>query len=134
MTKEELKEYRHIREELRLLDNRRLQWLSRAERSTRAPSKAPVVGGAHDPMPHIVDRLDGIREQADSLAGRLRDAKTCIERSIEQLPSLQRRLMRARYIDGKCWEAISEEMAYSVQRLYQLHKLALSAIKFPPKD
>ncbi|MDR0292892.1 MAG: hypothetical protein LBH95_01915, partial [Oscillospiraceae bacterium] len=70
MRKEDLKEYRNICAELRELDDERVKWLARAERSTRAPSRAPVLGGQHDPMPLIVDRLAGIREEASRLAPR----------------------------------------------------------------
>ena len=130
MTKEHLKEYRSICGELQRLDGEREKWLSRAERCTRAPSKAPVMSGQHDPMPLIADRLDGIRTMAGRLVPRLRDAKLRIERVIEKLPSVQRQIMRSRYIDGKCWLDISLEMSLSEQRLYELHKIALSNIKF----
>jgi DNA-directed RNA polymerase specialized sigma24 family protein len=125
MTKEDLKEYRHICEELRHLDDKRDVWMARAERSTRPPSEAPVMCGVHDPMPHIMDKLTGIREQADGLTARLYALKLRIELAIESRPPVQRRVMRARYIDGKCWEAIAKEMGYSVQRLFQIHKAAL---------
>ncbi|MDR0326312.1 MAG: hypothetical protein LBI19_09490 [Oscillospiraceae bacterium] len=128
MTKQNMKEYRSLCEELRQLDGQRLMWLSRAERSTRAPSKTPVLGGQHDPMPIIVDRLSEIREQADRLYNRLVDAKLRIERAIDKLPSVQRQLMRARYIEGKCWGAIAKEMGYSEERLYQLHRKALGIL------
>ena len=130
MRKEQLQEYRHICAELRRLNDQRVQWMFRAERSTRAPTMAPVMGGQHDPMPMIADKLAGIRAQADQLAGRLADAKLRVERAIEALPSVQRQIMRARYIDGKCWMDISFEMSISEPRLYELHKKALSNIKF----
>jgi DNA-directed RNA polymerase specialized sigma24 family protein len=97
MTKEDLKEYRHISDELRRLDGERLKWRARAERSTVAPSMAPVLGGQHDPMPMIMDRLTGIQRHADRCIAQLADAKMRIERAIEKLPSLQRQVMRAVY-------------------------------------
>jgi len=129
MRKEHLKEYRHICEELRQLNNERVKWLSRAERSTRAPSMTPAMG-QHDPMPLIMDKLTGIRASADALSARLCDAKLRIERAIDKLPSLQRQVMRARYIEGKSWDAVSEEMAYSVMQLHRIHKKAMEALKF----
>lgn len=112
------------------MDEEREKWMARAEHSTRAPSKAPVIRGQHDPMPLIIDRLTGIREAANQLARRLQDAKLRVERTIEKLPSAQRRVMRARYIEGKCWLDISLETSMSEQRLYELHKKALSNIKY----
>jgi len=128
MRKEQLQEYRHICAELRRLNDQRVQWMFRAERSTRAPTMAPVMGGQHDPMPMIVDKLTAVREQTERLADRLADAKLKIERAIESLPSLQRQVMRARYIDGKCWDDVAEEMCYDVRHLHRLHKKALDFI------
>ena len=132
MRKEHLKEYRHICEELRQLNNERVKWITRAERSTCAPSMTPRVGGHHDPMPLIIDKLTGIRASADALSARLCDAKLRIERAIDKLPSLQRQVMRARYIEGKNWDAVSEETAYSVMQLHRIHKKALESMKFVP--
>ncbi|MCL2004485.1 MAG: hypothetical protein FWG72_10905, partial [Oscillospiraceae bacterium] len=70
----------------------------------------------------------GIQAQADNLTKRLADAKMRVERTIDGLPSVQRRLMRGRYIEGKSWLVIVEEMGFSEIRLYELHKLALSNI------
>jgi DNA-directed RNA polymerase specialized sigma24 family protein len=129
MRKENLKEYRYICEELRQLNNERVKWISRAERSTRAPSMAPAMG-QHDPMPMIMDKLTDIRSMTDALGTRLCDAKRRIERAIDGLPSIQRQVMRARYIDGKCWEAIADEMMYSVRQLQRIHENALEGLKF----
>ncbi|MCL2003700.1 MAG: hypothetical protein FWG72_06830, partial [Oscillospiraceae bacterium] len=84
MRKEDLREYRHICEELNQLAEERLEWRTRAERSTVSPSKAPVLGGEHDPMPMIADRLAAIRTQADSLVRRLAGAKPRVERAIDR--------------------------------------------------
>ncbi|MDR0293086.1 MAG: hypothetical protein LBH95_02905, partial [Oscillospiraceae bacterium] len=53
-----------------------------------------------------------------------------IERAIERLPSVQRQLMRARYIDGKCWDAISAEMHYDERHLRRIHDKALLSMKY----
>jgi DNA-directed RNA polymerase specialized sigma24 family protein len=89
----------------------------------------PVLG-QHDPMPMIMDRLTNIRTMADALNARLCDAKLRIERAIDGLPSVQRRLMRARYIEGKSWEVLADEMTYSVMQLHRIHKKALESLKF----
>jgi DNA-directed RNA polymerase specialized sigma subunit len=130
MRKEDLKEYRHICMELRRLDDERIKWRARAEYSARPPSMAPALGGQHDPMPLIMDRLTEIQNRAKQLIPRLADMKRRIEQAIAGLPSLQRQLMHLRYIEAKRWFEISEAMSYSEQRLYELHKEALSNIKF----
>lgn len=130
MTKENLKDYRGICAELRRLDDERLKWTSRAESSTRAPSQAPALGGEHDPMPMIIDRLTDLRAEADRLVCRLRDTRARIERAIEKLPADQRRIMRARYIDGKSWIAIGFEMHMDERHARRLHNQALISMKF----
>jgi DNA-directed RNA polymerase specialized sigma24 family protein len=130
MRKEHLKDYRQICEELRQLNNERVKWLARAERSTRAPSMTPAIGQQHDPMPLIMDRLTEIRASTDALTLRLCDAKLRIERAIDSLPSVQRQVMRARYIEGRCWEDISRETSYSVAQLHRIHQKALGGVKF----
>ena len=130
MRKEHLQEYRHICGEMRRLEDEREVWMARAERSTRAPSRAPTMRGQHDPMPLIADRLGVIRKQVERLYGRLHDAKTRVEKAIEDLPSIERQVMRARYIEGKCWDAISAETSYSVVQLHRIHRNSLEIVKF----
>jgi DNA-directed RNA polymerase specialized sigma24 family protein len=89
---------------------------------------APTLG-QHDPMPMIMDRLTNIRALSDALSARLFDAKLRIERAIDGLPSIQRQVMRARYIDGKCWDGIADEMAYSAKQLQRIHNKALESLK-----
>ncbi|MCL2817173.1 MAG: hypothetical protein FWD39_02145 [Clostridiales bacterium] len=51
-----------------------------------------------------------------------------IERAIEGLPSLERRLLRLRYVEGNSWEEISLTMSYSMPHIWRLHDKILKKI------
>jgi DNA-directed RNA polymerase specialized sigma24 family protein len=127
MTKEELKEYRGICLELRRLNDERIKWRARAEHSTRPPSLAPAIGGQHDPMPLIVDRLSEIKERMERLRSRKRDTARRIERFISKLPYNQKSVIRERYLEGRNWEDVAEYLAYDLRWVHRLHENALTA-------
>ena len=131
MNKNNLAEYRQLAEELRYVQNQIERWLSLAERSTRPPSRAPALCGVHDPMPEIVDKLTFLREEAGRLSVRMDNVKLRLEQVFtKRLPELQRRVMRARYIDGQDWLTIAIDMNYSEAYLYKLHEKALVSLKY----
>ncbi len=130
MNRFDLKEYRRLAEDLKYTENEIIRWEALAEKSTRAPSHAPVLCGVHDPMPHIVDKLSELRETVTRLRWEMRQARQCVERAFERLPALQRRVMLARYIEGRDWLSIAHDMSYSEAYLYKLHEKALLSMKF----
>lgn len=57
-----------------------------------------------------------------------------IERAVEGLPDGNgKQLLRLRYIEGKKWSDISEEMCYSEQHLHRIHQKALGLVWVPLK-
>ncbi len=57
-----------------------------------------------------------------------------IEKAVERLADGNaKQLLRLRYIEGKKWCDISEEMCYSEQHLHRIHKKALGQIWVPLK-
>ena len=59
---------------------------------------------------------------------KLVDFQIEIEEAIDTLESADRLLMRLRYIDGKKWDDIADEMGYSIQRVWQIHSSALKKL------
>ena len=130
MTKKELKEYRHIlAEEHQLLDELRVL-KSRAERCTRELNAEPSGGGGGDPMPDIVCKMDELRTLLHANAMDLQARRIRIETAIAGLDSQERKLMRARYVEGKQWEQIAVDMNYSWQHLHKLHSVALQKMRY----
>ena len=57
-------------------------------------------------------------------------AADMVREIIEQVPGVNERLvLRKRYLAFEPWEKIAEEMHYSVQRVYQIHKKALDEVR-----
>lgn len=55
-----------------------------------------------------------------------------VELAIESLPVAERLVMRSRYIDGRSWRKVCEQMrsrGYSERQVYRLHGWALEKLK-----
>ena len=103
MTKEELRDYLPIKQELTTLD----VLARKLERHNDA---------------HLAALYAQKREE---LAGQLQR----IENALEALGPTERNLMRLRYIEGLSWQAISQRIHYSWQQTHRIHKNALLKLK-----
>ena len=125
MTKQDLRNYRHIRESIRQLDGEIEYWRTKAERSTRPPSMAPSYGGTHDPLPDFMDKIIACEKAQAALTAELCD----IESTFAALDGREARLMRAYYVQDKTWEQVAVEMNYSIQHIWSIHGIALEKLK-----
>ena len=99
MTKEELREYQPIKQELTNLE-----------------------ALAYKLERHEDDDLAALyREKRQALADQLRT----IEAALETLGPTERTLMRLRYIEGLPWQAVSMRIHYSWKQTHVIHKNAL---------
>ena len=108
MTKEELRQYRSIKEEICQIQ-RRIKELERM--------------GDH---PSVIQPLK------DLYTLRLRelvDLQVRIERAIESLTSTERELLRLRYIDGADWTEVAATIHYEWTQTHRIHARALEKIK-----
>lgn len=103
MTKEQLREYRQIKQELAALE----VLARKIER-------------------HSTDEL---RAEYDQIRERLTAELLRIEQALETLDSTERTLMRLRYIDGLSWQAVTMRINYSWQQTHRIHARALIKIK-----
>jgi len=125
MTKEKLRDYRHLRAEIRQLDGEIEYWFGRAERCTQAPHKAPTTASPADPLPDIMDRIAECEKARAEKTTKLIN----IEEMLSELSAQESRLMRLYYVKGLSWFFVASEMGYSLQRVYQLHGSALKKIR-----
>ena len=73
---------------------------------------------------------DKLWEENEQLAETMAD----IEKAVERLPDGNgKQVLRLRYIVGRKWSDISEEMCYSEQHLHRIHQKALGQIWVPLK-
>ena len=106
--------YRQALDNERRLRNAIRAARSRAEATTQALRPAPGGSGGQDKVAAGVELLDSYqRKLADQLAESER-LRAEIEQAIDALPSADLRLvMRARYIDGRAWWQIANQMDVS---------------------
>ena len=125
-----LRRYRQALDNERRLRNAIRAARSRAEATTQALRPAPGGSGGQDKVAAGVELLDSYqRKLADQLAESER-LRAEIEQAIDALPSADQRLvMRARYIDGRAWWQIANQMDVSDSWVKKLHGKALNAIR-----
>ena len=133
MTREELKaqlhKYRHLKAEHRQL----CREIERVEAAMAAPRGANLDGmprspGAGDPVLQAVTQHLALLERYQAQVARLAEAQTEIEDMIEKLDSLERRLMRHRYIEGMDWEEVCVAIRYSWRQTHNIHARALDQL------
>lgn len=99
MTKEELRDYQPLKQELTNLE-----------------------ALAYKLERHEDDDLAALyRKKRQALAEQLR----AIEEALETLGPTERTLMRLRYIEGLSWQAVSLRIHYSWKQTHRIHKNAL---------
>ena len=104
MTKEELKSYRTLKEERREL-RRQLGRMERAADKTK------------------------LRE---ILRNRLREVSremSRVERAVDSLEDRERRVLRARYLEGLSWDRIYEVVGYEQAQTFRIHKRAIQKLE-----
>lgn len=130
MTKERLRNYQAIKEELQQLEGRLLEiettlYSPKNQKLTGMPS-APSKGNAMEDMAaRHIELQDLYKSKMDDLATEL----LAIEAAIESLDPTARLLCRYRYVDGLKWEEVCVRMNYSWRQAHNLHRRALDALR-----
>lgn len=133
--KEYLQRVRGVQAEVAQLRRLRQRAYEQATRATARPSKAPAHG-AGDGGGLLAGYADCAAE-LDRAAERLLALEREVLAVIGQVPdSRYRRLLRARYVEGKKWVEVADELGYSPSMVTKyLHPRALQcvqdSIKFP---
>ena len=108
MTKEQLRNYRKIKEEHRQIEQRLQALESRAENE---------------------DILGPLQELYREKLKKLADAQLAIELAIDTLDYAERKLIRLRYFDGLPWHRVATGIHYSEQHTLLLHGKILQKLK-----
>ena len=131
MTKETLKQYLHLKAE-HAQSSALLEELEAAMESPKAQKLTgmPRSGNGQDnPMEAMVARHIALQERYRDKLAELDAAQSAIEDAIEQLDSVERTLMRLRYIKGLKWEEICVAMSYSWRQVHRTHANALEKLR-----
>ena len=130
MTKEELMQYHTIKTEIKQLQEK-VQELE--ERKTSIKSQVitdmPVGNGESMDLLTILTIIEDTQEKLRMKSIELLDVMNEIEETIESIDdSLERCILRARYLQCKKWEQICVELNYSWRQIHRLHSNILKKI------
>ena len=110
------------------------------ERIKALKEDATGVGGMrYDNTPHergeplsrqqrYIEALEKLSAEYEQTAAEWAEWSAEVERAVRQLPPTQGELIRLRYVDGKKWEDINDEMHNSSTTSKRLHRSALKRL------
>lgn len=124
MNRELFIQYQSIQKEAAEINDRINEVYSAAlyPKSPQMTGTPRASGYSNDGMFRIFEQIEELTTLYRKKQVQLNDLCLEIEREIEGLESLERRIIRLRYLSGKSWTEISEAMGYSVAQLHRIHK------------
>ena len=129
MTKEELKEYTVLKDEVVQLEEQIVFW---EERKTSIKSQIisdmPRAEGESKELIDILVRIEDTIKNLNKKTNKLIKKISEIEDTIEGLEATERVLMRYRYIDNLKMFQIAQKMNYSERQANNIHSAALKKI------
>lgn len=128
MTKDELRQYNLIAQEIATLQDEVLRIrdsLSIVQQLSDMPKSKSEQDRIADTVAKIVDMETEIHTKIRLMI----ELRGRIEESISLLPADFRLLMRLRYIEGRKWERIACDMNYGWKYIHRLHGKALQMLK-----
>lgn len=131
MTKQELLQCFAKRRELQQINNR-IQAIREDARSTKAICYSNEPRGRGEPVAAVqryIERLEELSALYEAKKLELQADAIRVERAILFLPSEHAALMRLRYVDGKKWEQVTEELFISATKSKRLHREALKILE-----
>lgn len=134
MDKSELLQYRALRLEVRRLKSQLLS-LERDKYSAPGPNYSAMPGGAPSGgsavEAKVIKYQDALALYREKVA--VKEARLLvIERALESLPTVERLVLRLRYIEGRSWTSVCVALlplGYSERQVYRLHGSALAKLK-----
>lgn len=130
MTKHELMQYRWILKNIEKLEEKLLEIETQLQRITTRYTLVSISRtGSRDVLGDLVIKKieieNEINEKLQESYRKLRE----IEKAIEKLDEKEKLLIRLRYIYGKSWAEICDEMNYGWAQIHRIHKEALEKLK-----
>lgn len=130
MTKYELMQYRRILKNIEKLEEKLLEINTQLQRITTCYTLVSVSRtGGRDVMGELIVKKIEVEEEINRKLQESYRKLNEIEKAIEKLDEREKLLMRLRYIQGKSWAEICDEMGYSWRQIHRIHKEALDKLK-----
>ena len=130
MTKEELREYRHIDKNIKLY-REQIQVLQSEAQCMTARLKEICVdsSGEKDRLSGQIAKIIELKNRLYELEDRLLAQMKRIHIRFGCLPEREKNLMMLRYVKGMTWEQIAVEMGYAWRQIHRIHSMALKRLK-----
>lgn len=119
--KDVVEELQQIEQHLADLEDRILPGGQKMDGMPRSP------GGGGDLSGIVAERLELV-ERYRAKKNELYQAQLDVERMIEGLDPLERRMMRAKYIEGHTWEEVCVIMSYCWAQVHRIHSRVLDKL------
>jgi len=130
MTKEELKEYIETKREIKIIEEK-IEFLESKKTSIKSMviDDMPKPEPEHDRLGELLGEIEELIEQYNKKQLRLMKQQLEIEKCIDKLEdSIDRNIMRLRYLEGMKWEKICVEVNYRWAQIHRHHKSILEKI------
>ena len=131
MTKETLRNYKHLKNEIRQLEET-VQELEVSMTSPRSPHMDAMPRACPDgagPTERLaIQHLQLIELYNEKLAA-LRSEQMRIEKAIDKLEPVERLILRRRYLEGLTWEEVAVRSNYSWRQVHRIHGRALEHLR-----
>lgn len=126
-----LTQYQSIKQEIIELQERIEQIYSSSlyPKGSQLTGMPRPSGYSNDGMIRIFEKIEELTEFYQAKQAKLNELCRRIEAEIEALPSLERRVIRLRYLDGKEWSEIKEVIGCSKATLHRINKKITSEFK-----
>lgn len=130
MTKEELKQYGRIDNEILYIRDKIHELENKKSSIGKVLTDNQVTGNSADnyKLIRIMEKIDKQVKKYWNKYDNLLEQLNKIEEAIDKLDSLERTIMRLRYIDGLSWENVALKVEYSWPQLMRIHKNILIKI------
>lgn len=128
MTKEELREYQWISNNIQYLEDELQRFRDSIDVKSQVISDEPKGSQLVDRTATAIAAIVDTQQEIMVMVTNLMEKRRKIEAAIERLPEKEKRIIRLRYIEGKAWEQICGDMAYSRREVHRSHSKAISNI------
>lgn len=130
MTKEELKEYIETKREIEIIKEK-IECLESKKTSIKSQIITDMPRGEAEQdrlgqlLIQIEELIDSYNEKQDKLLKQQLEIEKCIDKLED---SIDRNIMRLRYLEGYTWEKICVEVSYKWAQVHRHHKRILETI------
>lgn len=131
MTKEELKEYIETKREIKIIEEK-IEFLEEKKTSIKSMiiDDMPKPEPEQDRLGQLLVQIEELIEIYNKKQDKLFKQQMKIEKCIDKLEdSIDRNILRLKYIDGYTWERICVMLNYSWNGIHKKHRKILEKIR-----